>query len=40
MIEYNIEVEDLQLEKLEQIEKKERLSNNRLKCLETCIKMV
>ncbi len=40
MIEYNIIAEDLQVEKLVQQEKKERLNNNKLKCLETCIKLV
>jgi hypothetical protein len=40
MIEYNLEVEDIELDKLKEIEKKERLSNNRIKCLETCIKIV
>ena len=38
MIEYNIEVDDIN--KLFSQEKKERLCNNKLKCLEICIKIV
>lgn len=38
MIEYNVEQEDIN--KIIEQEKKERLCNNKLKCLEVSIKMV
>jgi hypothetical protein len=38
MIEYNVEPEDVN--KIISQEKKERLCNNKLKCLEMCIKIV
>ena len=40
MIEYNIEVEELEIERLQEQEKKERLNNNKLRCLEISIKIV